>query len=82
MRAPIAMPDLGVEQAEWMLTVWLVPRGARVAAGDRMVEIVVGQAVVDLPAPCDGILQEKVVREESVVRQGDLLGWIAPVSAD
>lgn len=76
LRVPIRLPDLGIEDAELMLSVWLVPVGARVAVGDRIVEIVTGEAVVDLPAPRRGILREKLVREDSIVQTGQVLGWV------
>jgi 2-oxoglutarate dehydrogenase E2 component (dihydrolipoamide succinyltransferase) len=75
-RDPIRVPDLGTEPAELMLSVWLVPLGAPVATGDRVVEILTGEAVVDLPAPSRGILAEKLVAEDSVIHTGQILGWV------
>ena len=75
-RDPIRVPDLGIEHADLMLSVWLVPLGAAVAAGDRVVEILTGEAVVDLPAPSRGVLAEKLVSEDSFVQSGQILGWI------
>ncbi len=75
-REPIRMPELGIEQSNTTLSVWLVRIGTAVAAGDRVVEILTGEAVVDLPAPIGGVLVEKLVREDQSVQTGQILGWI------
>lgn len=48
---PIRVPDLGLENGSLTVSVWLVPKGASVAAGDRVVEVLTGEATVDLPSP-------------------------------
>ena len=75
-RVPIRLPDLGIEESRLLLSVWLVKLGAPVAAGDRVVEILAGEAVVDLPAPTEGVLAEKLVPEDTPVQTGQVLGWI------
>lgn len=80
-RSPIRLPDLGIEDAELTLSVWLVPLGTPVAAGDRVVEILTGEAVVDLPAPTHGVLVEKLVPEDSPVKTGQILGWVQRVAS-
>ena len=60
-REPIRVPDLGIDDAKLTLSVWLVPWGHPCAAGDRVVEILTGEAVVDLPAASRGMLAEKLV---------------------
>lgn len=75
---PIRVPDLGLEAAAVRLSMWLVPTGADLAAGDRVVEILAGPATVDLSAPVGGRLQKKVVLEDTAVRTGQILGWIQP----
>ncbi len=76
-RRSILVPELGMGQRPLRLCVWLVATGTRVAAGDRVVEILTGDAVVDLPAPASGVLIEKCVAEETQVQVGQVLGWIA-----
>lgn len=79
--AAITVPDLGVPQESLTVSVWLVPLGARLARGDRVVEISTGEAVVDLPAPVPGVLAKKLSLEDDPVTPGQVLGWIRPESA-
>ena len=77
-RVPIRLPDLGIDESRLVLSVWLVKLGTPLAAGDRVVEILTGEAVVDLPAPTEGVLAEKLVLEDTPVQTGQVLGWIQP----
>ncbi|MFO7902931.1 MAG: lipoyl domain-containing protein [Planctomycetota bacterium] len=79
-RNPIRVPNLGIEDARLTVSVWLVPRGASVAAGDRVVEVSTGEAVVDLPSPTHGVLVEKLIAEDAPVQTGQVLGWIQPAA--
>ena len=75
-RVPLHVPDLALDPTPLTLCVWLVPVGRQVTIGERIVEIVAGPAVVDLPAPASGVLIEQSVPEDTVVETGTLLGWI------
>lgn len=79
LRIPIRLPDLGVDNDRVRLSVWLVAVGTRVSAGDRVVEILTGEAVVDLSAPTHGVLAEKLVPEDSKIKRGQLLGWVEQI---
>ena len=79
---PLRVPELGLPDTDIRLTVWLVPLRTSVTAGDRLVEIVAGDALIDLPAPCTGQLSEKSVGEDSLVQVGQVLGWITPAEDD
>jgi len=76
----ILVPDLGLNDVPIRLSVWLVRRGRRVAAGEPVVEILAGPATVDLSAPDDGVLAEKLVGEDETVEVGQALGVIRPSS--
>jgi len=78
----IRVPELGIENAELKIGVWLVPLGARVAAGERVVEVLAGEAVVDLSAPIRGILVERLVGEEGLAQTGQILDWIEPTAPE
>lgn len=80
-RSAIRVPNLDIEGAELTVSVWLVPRGASVAAGDRVVEVLTGEAVVDLPSPTHGVLVEKLIAEDVPVETGQVLGWVQPVAS-
>ena len=79
-RVPIRVPELGLDHANVSLSLWLVRLGATVEAGDRVVEVLTGEAVVDLPAPVRGRLAEKLVAENSPIETGQILGWVQPAS--
>jgi 2-oxoglutarate dehydrogenase E2 component (dihydrolipoamide succinyltransferase) len=74
----ILVPDLGLDGVPIRVSVWLVRRGQRVAAGEPVVEILAGPATVDLSAPDDGVLAEKLVREDEAVEVGQAVGVIRP----
>ena len=72
----ITLPDLGLGQQPIVLSLWLVKRGARVTAGELLVEVLAGPATVDLPAPCDGVLAKKLVAEGAPLKVGQRLATI------
>lgn len=73
-RVDIVMPDLGV--AEVRVTVWYAMLGDRVYQGDRLVEVSVAGATIDVPAPATGHLLDQVVFARDVLRPGQLLGTL------
>ena len=76
MSTPIPMPDLGTEPAR--LSLWHVQPGEHVYAGDRVVEVVIPGAVVDVSAPVTGTVRDRVALPNDRVRAGDCLGRIDP----
>lgn len=78
MAVPIVLPDLGAKQDPIRVGGWLVEPGQSVAAGDRVVEVGLPGIVFDVAAPVDGTLAGIERRPSSVVRPGDVLGWIEP----
>ncbi len=72
----VVLPDLGVGDDPVVLSVWLVKVGERVAAGEPVVEVMTGPATVDLPAPADGVLAEKLVSEGEPLVVGQRLAAI------
>ena len=73
-RIDLCLPDLGLDDQPITLSGWLVPRGARVAAGERVAEILAGPATVDLPSPVDGVLVQKLVDVDEPITVGQPLG--------
>lgn len=59
-----------------VVSVWLVPLGARVMAGDRVVELLAGDATIDLVSPITGVFADRRVDEDEPVIPGQLLGLI------
>lgn len=72
----IVVPDLGLDNVPITVSMWLVKRGQKVAAGEPVVEILAGPATVDLAAPDDGVLAEKRVGVDEPVEVGQVLGRI------
>jgi pyruvate/2-oxoglutarate dehydrogenase complex dihydrolipoamide acyltransferase (E2) component len=77
-RIPLVVPDLTFE-GPVKVSLWLVPRGATVGAGDRIVELLAGAATVDLEAPVAGRLARQFVDEDDTVGPGTVLAEIEPV---
>ena len=75
-RIELCLPDLGLDDQPITLSGWLVPRGARVAAGERVAEVLAGPATVDLPSPVDGVLVERLVDEDEPITVGQPLAVI------
>jgi len=72
----LVLPDLGLDEQPIALSLWLVKKGERVTAGEPIVEVLAGGATVDLPAPADGILAEKLVAEGDSLAVGQRLAVI------
>jgi pyruvate/2-oxoglutarate dehydrogenase complex dihydrolipoamide acyltransferase (E2) component len=75
-RIELCLPDLGLDDQPITLSLWLVSRGARVAAGERVAEVLAGPATVDLPSPVDGVLIERLVGEDDPLAVGQPLAII------
>ena len=74
MRRPIVVPEL-----RWpapAVSLWYVRPGEAVYAGDRVVEILLGGAVVELSAPCTGRLREWLAWPGDTVAAGQVVGTI------
>jgi pyruvate/2-oxoglutarate dehydrogenase complex dihydrolipoamide acyltransferase (E2) component len=70
------VPDLGLPAVAISVSVWLLPLGARVLPGDRIVELLAGDATVDVAAPVGGVLAQRRVREDEQVVPGQVLALI------
>jgi 2-oxoisovalerate dehydrogenase E2 component (dihydrolipoyl transacylase) len=80
-RVPLAVPELGLEAAPVWLSLWLVPEGARVTEGDRVAELLVDGATIDLEAPVSGRLVAQLVDEDEAVAVGAVLAEFEADSA-
>jgi pyruvate/2-oxoglutarate dehydrogenase complex dihydrolipoamide acyltransferase (E2) component len=72
----IVMPDLDMPDVQPTISVWLVRLGAKVTTGDRLVEVLAGDAAIDLSAPVTGIFVEKCIGEDEPVNPGQVLGRV------
>lgn len=69
-RVELVVPELGVAGVPVAVSLWLVPVGAAVAMGDRVVELIAGGATIDLEAPVTGRLVAVLVDEDEPVEAG------------
>jgi len=72
----LTLPELGLEGRPVVASLWLVRRGERVAQGDAVLEVLAGEATVDLPAPASGVLARKLVEENAPLVVGQRLAVI------
>ena len=75
-RHPLVLPDLGLGDMSIAISVWLVPRGATVMEGDRLVEVLADSVTVDLPSPARGVLVETLAAEDDLIVPGQVLGYV------
>lgn len=69
-RERLVVPDLGLHGVPLVLSLWLVPEGTRVEAGDRVAELLAGGVTVDLEAPVRGRLAARLVDEDEPLCSG------------
>ena len=74
--AAVTMPKWGLARAEGKLTAWLAADGARVKAGDPLVEIETSKISNEFEAPSTGVLLRQVAGTGETVSVGDILGVI------
>ena len=74
MRKPVVMPDVGTASA--IVSAWFVQPGERVYAGDRLVELLVGGATIDVSAGDGGVFLERAAAPDSRVTPGQVLGYV------
>jgi len=70
----IVMPDLGEDIEEASISFWHVEEGEHVEEGTTLVEINTDKAALSIPAPCAGVLTERIAIEGETVGVGELLG--------
>lgn len=70
------VPDLGIACVE--IGVWYARPGDHVYQGDRLVEIIVEGATVDVTAPATGTLVECLAHPRDRLAPGTVLGAVAP----
>src|SRR5215211_3310840 len=79
----VILPDLGTgPDVPIVVSYWFAERGAEVWEGDRLVEVLVGPATFDVPAPRTGRLAEIRGREDDRVVPGAVLGLVAVEEED
>lgn len=72
MRSPVHLPELNCPDPR--LSLWFARVGDRLLAGDRLVEVLVDGATVDITAPVTGRLVERHAYPDEPLHAGQLLG--------
>lgn len=74
----VILPDLGTGPGvPIVVSHWYASKGEHVWEGDRLVEVLVGPATFDVPAPASGRLAEIRGQEDDQVGPGAVLGLLA-----
>lgn len=76
-RQEFVLPDLDLGDVPIVAGVWLKSKGQEVVEGERLLEVVAGDVVVDLPAPISGNLTEQLVEETDLLQVGQVLGLVS-----
>lgn len=71
------LPDVGEGIAEAEIVAWHIEAEQPVRRDQPLLEIETDKSVLDIPAPCDGVLEERCVSAGEVVPVGTLLARIA-----
>jgi 2-oxoglutarate dehydrogenase E2 component (dihydrolipoamide succinyltransferase) len=82
-RYELRMPELGLQSSGMgdeppVVGQWLVSRGAKVFAGEGVLEILAGCVLLELPSPVAGRLVEQFCFQDDPLQPGQVLGLIAP----
>jgi biotin carboxyl carrier protein len=76
--AAVILPELGTgPDLPIVVSHWFVARGDLVWEGERLVEVLVGPATIDVPSPVTGRLAEIRGLEDDRVEVGAVLGLVA-----
>ena len=74
----VILPELGTSpDVPIVVSHWFAERGDEVWEGDRLVEVLVGPATFDVPAPTSGRLAAIYGLEDDRVTPGMVLGLVA-----
>jgi 2-oxoisovalerate dehydrogenase E1 component len=73
---PILMPFGDLTVSEGRLLRWLRKQGERVRAGEHVADIETDKAVVEIEAPCDGMMGPALAKEGTVVPMGAAIGSV------
>jgi pyruvate/2-oxoglutarate dehydrogenase complex dihydrolipoamide acyltransferase (E2) component len=82
MRVPVIVPDLQADTEVIQVSGWLVDSGDYVVAGESIAELLIPGVTFDVAAESTGRLVEIVASVDTVVRTGDVLGWVETATDD
>ena len=72
MNVEVELPDLGeMGGSVARVAEWLFEEGEHVEEGETLLEVIGDLESLEIPCPCSGILVERRVEEDEVVRVGE-----------
>ncbi len=74
----ILLPQSGMGMQDGEIFQWFKSEGAEISEGEMIVEIEAAKAIVEIPAPCDGVLQSIEAEAGEVVEVRAVIGRILP----
>ena len=80
MNIEVELPDLDPEGGDQATVVeWHFEDGDEVAEGDILLEVECDAGTIEVPCPVDGILIERIVEEDEIVRTGEPLALVESI---
>jgi pyruvate/2-oxoglutarate dehydrogenase complex dihydrolipoamide acyltransferase (E2) component len=76
MLVELRLPNLDLPGVSVTACSWHARTGQRVIEGDRLLEVLAGDATVDLPAPATGVLIQRHVEIDQPLEIGQVLAVI------
>src|SRR5690242_2923034 len=75
MPTPIVVPKSTISMSQGSILQWVKKVGEPVAKDEALLELETDKAVIELPAPIDGILL-RIARDRGEVTVDQIIGWI------
>lgn len=83
MNVEVELPDLGLDGGDHATVVeWHYEEGDAIEEDTILLELIYEAGTLEIPAPCSGILAERTIEEDEIVRTGELLGIIEAPDED
>ena len=77
MNVEVELPDFGADGGDQgRVAEWHFVEGEHVEEGEVLLEVLCELESVEVPSPCSGILIERIVEEDEIVRVGEPVALI------
>jgi len=77
MSTDILIPDVGEGVTQATIVQWHKATGARVRAGEPLVDVMTDKVTVEIECPSDGVLAEILHQADEELKVGTVIGRIA-----
>jgi pyruvate/2-oxoglutarate dehydrogenase complex dihydrolipoamide acyltransferase (E2) component len=83
MNIEVELPDLGDDSGDHATVVeWHFEEGESVEQGEILMEVSCESGVIEVPCPRSGILIERIVEEDEIVRAGEPVALMECIDDD